>query len=154
MQPYPKYLVVSYAEIGDMIIPYVNDLASIAALEEIDLVNEVLYLYYQSKGHLSEDLITYSSQRLVTDLLMRNHIVEEDFDVLSSSVYEVLEVLATHFGRLLDHLNTQREMVAFKFYEGDLIITYQDLIDETYCPPGLGMATHPGRAGELLQRNR
>jgi hypothetical protein len=136
-----------------MIIPYVNDLASLAALEEIDLINEVLYLYHQSKGSLSEDLITYSSQRLVTDLLMRNHIVEEDYDVLSSTIYEVLEVLANYFGRLLGHLNTQREMVAFKFYEGDLIITYQDLLDETHSPPGLGMATYPGRAGELLQRN-
>lgn len=127
-----RYIIIPYTETTLEIVPYIEDLGEIAGLEELSIVNELLYLWSEHSHNFSPELITYAAQRLSLDLIMSNVIASEDYDSFCSLLYEVMEVIGRHLQQVLGYLNIRLPLTAITFHGEDLVLSYEEATYETY----------------------
>lgn len=150
MQSRPTYLVVSYAEIGDQLAPYMEDLGEVAAIEELELVNLVLYLFTKYQGEITDTVLSNEVNEYMMGIISSRRIYPEDFDQLTSAAYEAIEVMTEHLHGILRRLGLSQELTAINLVHGDLILTQQDTANALYRVTGMGVAPYPGGLGQLF----
>lgn len=146
----PTYLVVSYAEIGDQLAPYMEDLGEVAAIEELELVNLVLYLFVKYQGEVNDSILSSEVNEYMMSVISSRQIYPEDFDQLTSAAYEAMEVMTEHLHGTLRRLGLSQEMTAINLVHGDLILTQQETTNALYRATGMGMAPYPGGPSQLF----